>query len=210
MPFPARSWPRGFCSSRWRLDNAVRPDRESSRSARDQVRNLVSGIGVTSRAEFCWGLLSGRSPMIGRCRSSYGFEAHSTSSPYQRRAMTSVLMVPVHLDLLHCRTDRTVVRSTADVTRLPYVGDAGGRNGDVAQLSDEIVGRPFQEKPPCCGPVSACTVGRVRSGWRRLVRRFGLRLPAHHRGRQRGHEGPLPLTLASLRRLDHRQRRYRH
>ncbi|GAA4727158.1 hypothetical protein [Phytohabitans rumicis] len=60
--------------------------------------------------------------------------------------MTSVLLVPVHLDFLYCPTDRVVVRSTADYSRLPYLDESSDRNGDVAQISEEIVGRPFQEE----------------------------------------------------------------
>ncbi|MER7169408.1 hypothetical protein ABT336_25535 [Micromonospora sp. NPDC000207] len=59
--------------------------------------------------------------------------------------MISTLMVPVHLDALHCPADRVVVRSTADYSRLPYFDGRSDRNGDVAQISEEIVGRPFQD-----------------------------------------------------------------
>lgn len=60
--------------------------------------------------------------------------------------MKSMLMVPVHLDALYCPTDRVVVRSTADYSRLPYFDGTRDQNGDVAQISEEIVGRPFQDE----------------------------------------------------------------
>ncbi|WP_329101110.1 hypothetical protein OG792_20170 [Micromonospora sp. NBC_01699] len=60
--------------------------------------------------------------------------------------MNSTLMVPVHLDALHCPSDRVVVRSTADYSRLPYFDGTRDQNSDVAQISEEIVGRPFQDE----------------------------------------------------------------
>lgn len=55
-------------------------------------------------------------------------------------------MVPVHLDALHCPNDRVVVQATADFARLPFRDGTRDLNSDVAQISEEIVARPFQDE----------------------------------------------------------------
>lgn len=60
--------------------------------------------------------------------------------------MSSSLMVPVHLDALHCPVDRAVVQATADFSKLPFSDGARDFNGDVAHISEEIVAEPFQDE----------------------------------------------------------------
>lgn len=55
-------------------------------------------------------------------------------------------MVPVHLDALHCPHDRVVVQASADFSRLPFSDGTRDLNSGVAQISEEIVARPFQDE----------------------------------------------------------------
>ena len=57
-----------------------------------------------------------------------------------------VLMVPVHLDALYLKNDRSVVETMADFTRLPYLNGGRDNNPDVANLSEEILSQPFQDR----------------------------------------------------------------
>ncbi|WP_166663923.1 hypothetical protein [Actinophytocola oryzae] len=59
--------------------------------------------------------------------------------------MSNVLMVPVHLDALYCPCDRTVVGGSVEFDRLPFTDGTADVNCDVAQISEEIVARPFQD-----------------------------------------------------------------
>ncbi|HEY5742200.1 MAG TPA: hypothetical protein VIS99_06640, partial [Terrimicrobiaceae bacterium] len=57
-----------------------------------------------------------------------------------------VLMVPLHLDALCLRNDRSVVDQMADFSRLPYCEGTRDINPDVANLSEEILSQPFQDR----------------------------------------------------------------
>src|ERR1044071_3143920 len=59
--------------------------------------------------------------------------------------MSNILLVPVHLDALILDRDQLVVNATADFSRLPY--STGGRdlNPDVANISEDIVSKPFEK-----------------------------------------------------------------
>jgi hypothetical protein len=57
-----------------------------------------------------------------------------------------ILMVPIHLDALYLNTDRSVVEAMADFSRLPYSNGAVDINPDTANLSEEILSQPFQDR----------------------------------------------------------------
>jgi hypothetical protein len=57
-----------------------------------------------------------------------------------------VLMVPIHLDALCLKSDRSVVETMADFSRLPYFNGGCDVNPDVANLSEEILSQPFQDR----------------------------------------------------------------
>ena len=60
----------------------------------------------------------------------------------------SYLYVPMHLDALHLPQDQLVVEAMADFSRLPYFDQTTERevNGDVANISEEIVSQPFHNE----------------------------------------------------------------
>lgn len=60
--------------------------------------------------------------------------------------MSNVLMVPVYLDALYLPYDRSVVEAMANFSRLPYFNGERDVNPDVANLSEEILSRPFQDR----------------------------------------------------------------
>ncbi len=60
--------------------------------------------------------------------------------------MSSILMVPIHLDALHLTQDKNVVDAEADFSRLPYFYGSRDMNPDVANLSEDIVSQPFQNE----------------------------------------------------------------
>jgi len=55
-------------------------------------------------------------------------------------------MVPIHLDALFLKNDKLVVEPMADFTRLPYFNGQRDVNPNVANISEEIVTQPFQNK----------------------------------------------------------------
>jgi len=57
-----------------------------------------------------------------------------------------ILMVPIHLDALYLRKDRSVVETMADFSRLPYFDGERDINSDVANLSEEILSQPFEDR----------------------------------------------------------------
>jgi hypothetical protein len=57
-----------------------------------------------------------------------------------------ILMVPVHLDALCISTEISVIEPMADFTRLPYVDGIRDVNPNVANISEEIVSQPFQDR----------------------------------------------------------------
>jgi hypothetical protein len=60
--------------------------------------------------------------------------------------MSNILLVPVHLDLLVLDDDQSVVEATASFSRLPFVTGKRDINPDVANISEEIVSTPFQNR----------------------------------------------------------------
>ena len=58
--------------------------------------------------------------------------------------MSTILLVPVHLDALILDRDELVVDSMADFSRLPYGTRERDINPDVPNISEEIVSTPFQ------------------------------------------------------------------
>ena len=60
--------------------------------------------------------------------------------------MSNVLFVPVHLDALFLTRDTFVAEAMADFTRLPYFNGQRDVNPDVANISEDIVIQPFQDK----------------------------------------------------------------
>jgi hypothetical protein len=59
--------------------------------------------------------------------------------------MKNALLVPIHLDALVLKNDRTVIEPMADFTRLPYSDGKRTFNPDIANISEEILSQPFQD-----------------------------------------------------------------
>src|SRR5271166_5555203 len=57
-----------------------------------------------------------------------------------------ILLVPIHLDALYLKKDRSVVEAMADFSRLPYFDGKRDVNPDVANLSEEILAQPFEDR----------------------------------------------------------------
>ncbi|MBO3457955.1 hypothetical protein [Aetokthonos hydrillicola] len=55
-------------------------------------------------------------------------------------------MVPIHLDALYQKIDRSVVEAMADFSRLPYFDGNKRDVNPIANISEEIVSRPFQNQ----------------------------------------------------------------
>jgi hypothetical protein len=60
--------------------------------------------------------------------------------------MAEILMVPIQLDALYLKRDRSVVETMADFSRLPYCDGNRDINPDVANLSEEILSQPFEDR----------------------------------------------------------------
>ena len=60
--------------------------------------------------------------------------------------MSNILMLPMHVDALYLTTSRSVVGPMADFSQLPYTDGTQEYNADVANLSEEIVSHPFQDR----------------------------------------------------------------
>jgi len=57
-----------------------------------------------------------------------------------------ILLVPMELDALYLRTDRSVVGAMADFSRMPYYDGVRDINSDIANLSEEILSEPFDPR----------------------------------------------------------------
>jgi len=60
--------------------------------------------------------------------------------------MPHVLMVPIRLDALHLTSPLPVVEAKADFTRLPYWNGEYEVNHDIANISEDLVSYPFQDR----------------------------------------------------------------
>lgn len=60
--------------------------------------------------------------------------------------MKNVLLVPIHLDALCLTTDLSVVEAKGDFSRLPYWDGTREINHDVANISEELLSRPFEDR----------------------------------------------------------------
>jgi hypothetical protein len=60
--------------------------------------------------------------------------------------MSNVLLVPVHLDALCLKTDLSVVEAKVDFSRLPYWDGKCEINHDIANISEELLARPFEDR----------------------------------------------------------------
>jgi hypothetical protein len=60
--------------------------------------------------------------------------------------MSNVLLVPVHLDALYLKSDLSVVEAKVDFSRLPYWDGKCEINHDVANISEELLARPFEDR----------------------------------------------------------------
>jgi hypothetical protein len=60
--------------------------------------------------------------------------------------MGGILLVPIHLDALWLETDLSVVEAKCDFTRLPYWDGEREVNPDVANISEELLSRPFHDR----------------------------------------------------------------
>jgi hypothetical protein len=60
--------------------------------------------------------------------------------------MGGFLLVPIHLDALCLETDLSVVGTKCDFTRLPYWDGEREVNPDIANISEELLSRPFHDR----------------------------------------------------------------
>lgn len=60
--------------------------------------------------------------------------------------MSDILLVPIHLDALYLQRDTFVAEAVANFTRLPYFNGQRDVNPDIANISEDIVIEPFQDK----------------------------------------------------------------
>ncbi len=60
--------------------------------------------------------------------------------------MTSILMVPIHLDALLLEQDQAVTEAMADFSRLPYSDRTQDVNVDIVNISEDIVSKPFEDQ----------------------------------------------------------------
>ena len=60
--------------------------------------------------------------------------------------MSDILLVPIYLDALCLQRDTFVAEAVADFTRLPYFNGQRDVNPDIANISEDIVIEPFQDK----------------------------------------------------------------
>lgn len=60
--------------------------------------------------------------------------------------MNHVLLVPIHLDALCLTTDLSVVEAKVDFSRLPYWDGTREINHDVANISEELLARPLEDR----------------------------------------------------------------
>ena len=60
--------------------------------------------------------------------------------------MSNVLLVPMHLDALCLKTDLSVVEAKVDFSRLPYWDGTREINHDIANISEELLARPFEDR----------------------------------------------------------------
>ena len=60
--------------------------------------------------------------------------------------MGGFLLVPIHLDALCLETDLSVVGTKCDFTRLPYWDGEREVNPDIANISEELLSIPFQDR----------------------------------------------------------------
>ncbi len=60
--------------------------------------------------------------------------------------MTALLLVPMHLDALLLKQDQMLAAAMADFSRLPYSNHIQDLNADVANISEDIVSRPFEDQ----------------------------------------------------------------
>ncbi len=60
--------------------------------------------------------------------------------------LSSILLIPIHLDALCLETDLSVVEPKCDFTRLPYWDGSREVNPDIANISEELRSRPFQDR----------------------------------------------------------------
>src|SRR5690242_12772869 len=68
------------------------------------------------------------------------------SSLQRRGRMSSILMVPIHLDALLLAQDQMLAGATADFARLPYCDTTSDVNASVANISEDIVSQPFDDQ----------------------------------------------------------------
>jgi len=66
--------------------------------------------------------------------------------------MPDALLLPIHLDALRLNGQRAVVGETADFSRLPYTDGVREYNPDTANISEEIISRPFQDRALTLNP----------------------------------------------------------
>jgi len=60
--------------------------------------------------------------------------------------MSNTLTVPIHLDALVLKGERTGIEPMADFSRLPYFDGTRDVNPDIANISEEVLSQPFQDR----------------------------------------------------------------
>lgn len=68
------------------------------------------------------------------------------SRHYEYASMSSILLVPIHLDALLLTRDRPFVEARADFTRLPYADETRDVNPDTPYVGESIIATPFQDQ----------------------------------------------------------------
>jgi len=60
--------------------------------------------------------------------------------------MSSSLLIPIHLDTLHLKSDLTVLKGHADFSSLPWFDGQRDINGGTPYISEEILSSSFEDK----------------------------------------------------------------
>ena len=60
--------------------------------------------------------------------------------------MRSILMVPIHLDALCLETGLSAVNVKCDFSRLPYSNGEREFSSDIANISEELLAQPLQDR----------------------------------------------------------------
>ncbi len=60
--------------------------------------------------------------------------------------MSTIILVPLHLDALRLSEGKTVASSMVNFSDLPYFNNQRDVNPDIANVSELIISQPFQNR----------------------------------------------------------------